>query len=125
MAFLVKKEWNNGYYCCCHRTWDDDGEWYEDKEEALAQFVVPPWDDEVARVLDVHLNRITIEDGSSGELVAEAELNWLSRDYDHFCWSGQVEGKTFEIVIGGNEGESWVELEARLREEKGTSMGKR
>ena len=69
----------------------------------------------VSKIINKTTVGITIEDGSNGQLIAEAKLDWLSRDYDHFCWSGQVEGMPFEIVVGGNEGESWADLKTRLR----------
>lgn len=116
MAFLVCKTFNNGYRCCCHSTSDDDGIWYQSKEEALRQ--VPLF----GSCGDYDLERIQVYDGQDGSLIAEGQLEWVrlerGQGYQYYRWYGYSGENKFEAIHGGNPGESWEDLNARLVRER-------
>ena len=98
MSFLVKKAFYNDYRCCCYSSWYDDEEWLVSKEEALAQ--VPK------SLPSSCLEFIQVVDGSTGEVIAEANLDWpkLGRSYyyRYSRWFGHIEGVYFEEITSGD-----------------------
>jgi hypothetical protein len=112
MAYLVQKTWGNGYYCCCHSSCDGDPEWVTSLQEALQVSGLS-----IIKVPDHDLEEVIITDGTTGQVVAQGNLDWIERG-DYSRWYGHVEGKVFDIVWGGNPGETWEELNARRNKEK-------
>lgn len=121
MSFLVKKTHHNGYRCCCARDWEDDGEWFDAREEALAQ--IPreiPKDDG-----DGGLKSVVVVDGSTGKEIASVSLDWSSgygrgSGYQATLWSGWIEPGGDEAQIHLHEfkgpGETWSESIDIIRE---------
>lgn len=113
MAYHVEKTFNNGYRCCCHRTWESD-EWLEDRAAALAE--VP----REHKHSDGELEKIEVRDGTTGEVIAQGQLEWCGGRgymYNHYRWSGYIDDEPFEDIHGAKPGETWVMLASRVRKE--------
>lgn len=122
MAYLVTKRINNGYHCCCHQSWEEDADWIQDRAEALAK--VPTLHPGIS---DGELEEITVTDGQTTEVIAYGKLEWAPRRIDCYRlwhWSGCVDGKPFDQVVGGQPGESWSDLIARRDRELRASSSK-
>jgi len=114
VAYHVEKTINNGYRCgCCHRDWIEDA-WFEDRAEALAE--VPRSHDSG----DFELEKIEVRDSASGAIIASAQLVWCggrSERYRYQRWSGIIDGECFEELRGGQSGDAWSDIVARVQHE--------
>lgn len=116
MAYLIKKTWNNGYRCCCHNSWEDT-KWEDSLEKALTHV---PKEFFRYEVTDTELENVTATDGTTGEIVAQASLeypHYRGYMYNTQRWSGLILGEPFEEIRGGKEGETWDQLINRVTEE--------
>lgn len=112
MSYCISKTTGNGYRCaCCRRTYDHT-EWVDDRAEAIA--MVPTAHQGNS---DWELVHVEVRDGATGAVIAEGKLRYASSRAEAYriqCWSGHVEGVRFEEIRGGQPGESWVDIVARM-----------
>jgi hypothetical protein len=72
MAYVVTRSASNGYRCVCCKHTTEDVEWLEDRESALAQVPRTHSSSSFYELLSVE-----VRDGSTGEVIAFAELEYL------------------------------------------------
>ena len=95
MSYVINKTYNNGYLCqCCRRTYDVESEWIHDRQKALDQFSTT-----VTDLAGNDLERMTITDGSTGEVIAEGEFDQMGRG-KFTRWFGHKDGVPFDHING-------------------------
>jgi hypothetical protein len=120
--YVITTVTNNGYRCgCCSHT-DDDVDYVETLEDALARMPAS-----VAAATAAHADTLGVEirDGASGETVAEGSLTWYggrSNGYRPTRWHGYTPDGKFDDYDGALEvngvRETWAQVSARLDADK-------
>ena len=116
MAYHIETVRNNGYRCCCRRTWEDSY-WEDEKVDALG-YLEP-----THKSGDCELEEVNITDGATGEVIGEGRLIYgymgggRGSNYSAQVWRGHIDDVPFEEIKGGRLGESWSELTNRLQME--------
>lgn len=131
MSFHVTKTWNNGYRCCCHRTWVTTKE-FPTLEAAMKEFPLewPGREGDEGMLGDIELEEVLLEgplkpeDAEFHTLIAKATLSWIHArgyNYRYSAWHGfymlpDGTDETFYKEYGIPEGKTWDGLREEAEE---------